>query len=156
MMKAILVHGIAPSLIDPPAGECIVVESHRMGQVGRTEEETGAGIWGRARVIDLFFSPIRSHIQPRSKADCQPYFRNSLDDAFERGFEVVSVPNIVLVLVKRVRKCLSDREYRFLFSLSGSLTRQQMLLIENFHQTSSSRPLYHRVRVVGPNPLRPL
>src|SRR5438093_1453883 len=34
MMKAILVHGIAPSLIDPPAGECIVVESHRMGHGG--------------------------------------------------------------------------------------------------------------------------
>src|SRR5207249_2075548 len=78
MMKAILVHGIAPSLIDPPAGECIVMESHRMGQVGRTEEETGAGIWGRARVIDLFFSPIRMHIQPWSKADCQPYFSNPI------------------------------------------------------------------------------
>jgi len=50
--------------------------------------------------------PIASHI----------FEPNSLDDAFERGFEVVSVPNIVLALVKRVRKCLSDREYGFLFS----------------------------------------
>jgi len=35
-MKAILVRGIAPSLIDSSAGECIVVESYRMGQDGRT------------------------------------------------------------------------------------------------------------------------
>ena len=95
--------------------------------------------------------PIASQFEEFKSPIFEP---NSLDDAFERGFEVVSVPNIVLV--KRVRKCLSDREYGFLFSLSGSLTRQQTLITENFHHTSSSSPLHQRVRVVGPNPLRPL